>query len=120
MALAVVLAAVPIMAIAGTVRGSLAAVGPTPIGIGKCQCPSDTGGDQARQHQTGRGGDAQPRTHVVTTLSRTAQQLRLMNLILAQSGSPNLLAEAITWARSGEPQQSKSTGRYCGSAAVLR
>ncbi|OBB30485.1 hypothetical protein A5792_19040 [Mycolicibacterium peregrinum] len=82
--LAMVLAAVPVVAVAGAVRGALAAIGPTPIGIGKRQCPSDTGGDQARKHQTGRGGDAQPRTHVVTTLSRTAQQLRLMNLILAQ------------------------------------
>lgn len=71
-----ILAVVPVVPLAGTVRRTRPAVRPATIRIGKRQCSPETGGDQARKHQTGRGGDAQPRTHVVTTLSRTARKLR--------------------------------------------
>ncbi|KLI08925.1 hypothetical protein ACT17_27360 [Mycolicibacterium conceptionense] len=72
---AVILALVPVVPLAGTIRRTLTAVRPATIRIGKRQRSPETGDDQARKHQTGRGGDAQPRTHVVTTLSRTARKL---------------------------------------------
>ncbi|OBG86860.1 hypothetical protein A5699_20350 [Mycobacterium sp. E802] len=60
----------------GAARGFMTAGRPAPVGVGKRQRSTYPRSDQARKHQTGRGGDAQPRTHVVTTLSRTALWLK--------------------------------------------